>query len=375
MLYAASHDSHARSPLTYLGPSFTALIHENAAHISKLQMLLSAIPRHNPDRPICAYFLASLLLKRYKLFNQKDDIDKAILYLTDLLLSLPLSRLARGPTTIVALLILAHSLVMRSEVSKGSEDVIYAAKYFRYLRDSVYTPFADQHQQVTASLVETLAFQLEFKASDVVRTLEEMTVLTQELLTSDPSSDRTTRASACFARAAGKQLPELSPHLLKEIIECLRLAKMQNSELREAHFCISRCLYTRYSYNLNDKLDEVMSILDEIIASSSPGDEFLAECQKLVGFLAMLRSAPSHPEHSEEAIYRARAFLSSSSVEDPLYPAIDGLEASSSSDPLPAALDITWRTRPLQKLLDGICNFSIIDIEGAIELGRSLSFD
>ena len=57
--------------------------------------------------------------------------------------------------------------------------------------------------------------------------------------------------------------------------------------------------------------------MDELIASSSPGDEFLPKCQKFVAYLAMFRSRPSHPEDSEEAIYHARAFLASSSVEDP----------------------------------------------------------
>ena len=352
--------------------------------------MLPTLPRHHPLRPICACLLAFQLLKRYELLNQRDDIDKAILYLTDSLLSLPLSWLAQGPTVVDALLLLALSLGMRSEVSKEPEDVISAAKYLRFLRDSAYTPIAVQRQYVTACLVEMLAFQMELKASDAVQTLEEMTTLTQELLTSDPSSDHTTHASACFARAVGHTLPELSPNrLLNEIIKCLRLARMHKPELREVHFCLANCLYIRYRYTLNDGLDEAVSILDEIIASSSPGDKFLAECQKSVAHMVLLRSAiDSHPEHSEEAIYRARAFLSSSSAADTLYPTwthilehaaknrfenfgpIDGFEASSRSNPLPA--DVAQKTRPLDKLLNEIRNFSITGIEEAIELGRSI---
>ena len=352
--------------------------------------MLPTLPRYHPLRPICACLLAFQLLKRYELLNQRDDIDKAILYLTDSLLSLPLSWLAQGPTVVDALLLLALSLGMRSEVSKEPEDVISAAKYLRFLRDSAYTPIAVQRQYVTACLVEMLAFQMELKASDAVQTLEEMTTLTQELLTSDPSSDHTTHASACFARAVGHTLPELSPNrLLNEIIKCLRLARMHKPELREVHFCLANCLYIRYRYTLNDGLDEAVSILDEIIASSSPGDKFLAECQKSVAHMVLLRSAiDSHPEHSEEAIYRARAFLSSSSAADTLYPtwthilehaaknrfenfgSIDGFEASSRSNPLPA--DVAQKTRPLDKLLNEIRNFSITGIEEAIELGRSI---
>ena len=221
-----------------------------------------------------------------------------------------------------------------------------------------------------------------------------MTALTQELLTSDPSSAPTTHTSACFARAAVKQLRELSPDILNKIIECLRLARMQNSEFQEVPYALARCLYARSYHTPNDELDEAVSILDETIASCSPGDEFLPICQKFVAHLAILRSIANHPEHSEEAIYRARAFLASSSVDDPFYPTwtqvlehaakkrfenfgpIDGLEASSSSDPLlPDPVDVALKKRPMYDLLDGIRNFSITDIEGAIELGRSLSSD
>ena len=281
---------------------------------------------------------------------------------------------------------LALLLKTRSSVLKKPEDAIYAAKYLRYLRGPAHTLFASRRQKITVSLVEALALQMELKPSDVLeQTLEEMTALTQELLTLDPSSDLTTRASAFFAGAAATKLLELSPDLLNKIIECLRLARMHKPELQEVPYFLSRGLYIRYSYTLNDELDEVVSILDETIASSPPGYKFLY--QKFVAHLAMFRG-PSQPEHSEEAIYRARAFLASSSVEDPLYSTwskvledaaknrfksvgpIDGLEASSassSSDPLLAdPVYVAWKTSPLQELLHGISNFSITDIEGAI---------
>ena len=368
-----------------MGPSFTGPIHEIAANISQGRLLLSALPRHYPDRPTFAFSLAELFLERNELLNQKDDIDKAILYLTDSLLSPPLSWLAHGSEIIVALSLLARTLSTRSVVSNEPEDAIHAAKYLRFLRDSAYTPSADHRQKVTACLVLTLSLLMDSKASDVVQTLEEMTALTQELLTSNPS---TTGAIACFARAVANKVNELSLDLLNEIIECLRLARVHKPELGLVHYSLARCLHVRYGYTLNDELDEAVSILDEIIASSSPGDKFLPEYQKFAAHLAAMRSIPSHPEHSEEAIYRARAFLASSSVEDPLYHVwskilegaakerfknfgpIDGLEASSSSDPL-----LPDNLRPLYKLCNEIRNFSVTDIEGAIKLGRSLSSD
>ena len=284
---------------------------------------------------------------------------------------------------------LAHSLFERSRVSKepDSEGAISAAKYLRHLRDPAHPPF--ERQKVTALLVATLELQMSLKASDVVQTLEEMTALTKELLTSDPSSDLTTYASASFATTIRRKYPELSPdRLLDEIIECLRLARSHKPELREVHFFLAICLYIRYRYTLNDELDEVVAIVDEMIASSSPGDEFLTECREFLPNLTMMRSR--QPENSEEAIYRARAFLSSSSVEDPLYPTwctvlenaamirlenfgpIDGIEASF-NNPLPPFLGVTRQMRPFEGLLDRIRNNNnITDIKEAIELGRSI---
>ena len=386
--------------------SFTAPIHEIDAHISECKQGLLALDRYHPLRTIGTFLLAFWLGKRYKLLNQKDDIDKAILHSTESILSSklssPLSLLEHGPVIIYALFSLALSFYERSRRSKEPEDAIYAAKYFRYLRNPAHIPFAFQRQQVTASLVETLALQMELKASDFAQTLEEMRTLTQELLISDPSNNCATSASACFARAVGHKLYEPSPdRQLDEIIECLRLARTHKPELREVPFFLAKCLYTRYRYTMNDELEEIASIVDELIASSSPGDEFLAECQEFVPRLAMIRSIVDNPpESSEEAIYRARAFLASSpSAEDPLYPAwslvlehaaknrfrnfgpIDDPEASSSGDPpllsraIPA--DITKKTQTISGLLNGIRNNSIADIEEAIESARSIlaSFD
>ena len=378
-----------------MGPSFTGPIHEIAADISQTQLWLSALPRYHSLRPIYASLLGFRLLERYQLLNQKDDIDKAILCLTVSLLFSPISWLAQGPMVFKVLYDLARSLFERSRVSKKPEDAIYAAKYLRYLRDPAHTAFAFQHQPVTALLVRTLALQMESEARDVVQTLEEMTALIHDLLTSNPPNDYTTSASACFTRAVGRKLPQLSPdRLLNEIIECLRLAWIQKPELRGVPFILAKCLFTRYVYTLNHDIDEVVSIVDEMIDSSSPGDEFLAECQALVPTLAMIRLIMDRrPETSEEAIYRFRTFSSSST--EALFPTwayvlehavknrfeyfgpIDGLEIPFSSEPLlvppwPVPADITQKTSPLDKLFDGIRNIKKTDIEEAIELGRSI---
>ena len=363
----------------------SGLIREIAADISQSQLWLSALPRYHSLRPVYASLLGLRLLDRFVLSNQKDDINKAILYFTESLLFPPISWPAHGLMILKVLSYLALSLFERSRVFKKSEDVICVAKYLRYLRGPAYTPLAIDRKVVSALLVETLEMQMLLKASDGVQTLQEMTAITHELLTSDPPSDHTTSASACFARAVGRKLHELSPdRLLNDIMECLRLARVHKPELREVPFFLAKCLFTRYIYTLGNELDEIVSIVDEMIASSSPGDVFLAECQEFVPTLAMIRLMDRRPETSEEAIYRACSFLASSSVEDPLYLVwsqvlenaakkrfenfgpIDGLGVP----PWPVPADITQQKRPLSKLLEGIRNNNVTNIDEAVKLGR-----
>ena len=378
------------------GPSFTGPILEIADDISDFQLRVSSLPRHHPLRPVYNITLSDRLLERYQLLGQKDDLEKSILYLTESLFFPPLSWILFGQMIHKALFFLALSLFQRSKLAEEPKDAICAAKYFRYMQDPAHTSFAYLRQDVTALLVETLGFQMYLKASDVEHTFDEMTALTQELLTSDPSSDLTTHAVVCFTRAVGHKIPTEAPdRVLNEVIKCLRLAKMHKPELRDIPYVLAICLFARYYHTLNDdELDEAVSTLDETIASSSPGDEYLPKCQRFAAVLAKLRSVQNQPEQSEETIYRARAFLASSSVEDPLNPTwshvleeaartrfrnfgpIDGLEASSSNDPPPAdPFEEERKMRPLQELLYRICDFSITDIEEAIKLGRSLSSD
>ena len=378
-----------------MGPSFTGSIHEIDARISQSRLLLSTLPRGHSLRPIGVSILGIRLLARYCQSKQQDDLDKSILHLTESLLFSPLSWLPFGPMILDVLYYLSHSLSERSSASEEPEGAIYATKYLRHLRGLAHTPLIPR-QQVTASLVETLELQMELKASDEAQTLEEMTALTQELLASDPSSDATTHAITCLARSTnghiGARLLSLSLDLLGEITECLRLARMHKPDLREVHFALAQCLPFLYLYTLNDELlEEAGSIMDKLIASISPGDECLARYQRFVPRLVGVRSmADSHAENTEEAIYRARDFLSSSSVEDPLYPTwsqvlklaansrlenfgpIDDLKASSSSDPLFNLPSDVAQGTLLEELLDGICNNSATDIEGAIEVGRSI---
>src|SRR6266702_2493776 len=308
---------------------FTGPIHEIDARITLYQRRLSTSSRSDPSRPVFVLFLAMTRLKRHMLSSQREDLEKSILRFTESIL-LPLrSRLdPHGLLILQALFLLSLALVMRSTLSKQSEDAIYAAKYLRHLRDQPHQAFGFPRHQVTTLLVGALAFQAELEAGNVMQNIEEMAVLCHELFTSGASDGDTTRSITLFSRVVSSKIRLGVPNQpLDRPIECLRATRKHKPDLRAARFALAHSLGCRYCTTLvNDDYEEAASVLDEIITSSSPGDsedEFVAQAQRFVTALAMTRSkAHQNPEYSEEAIYRARAFLASSSVEGPFRSAI-----------------------------------------------------
>ena len=347
-------------------------------------------------------------LQRHTLSNQKEDLDKAILYFTKSILFPPRSWLAHGPMILEALFLLALALVKRLVVSKLPEDVICAAQYVRHLRDQ---PFGFPRHAITTMLMDVLASQVELETGDVVEDIDEMAVLCHELLTSEPdvSEDDTTHSvtliSGLILSKVQLWLPDRPMH---QVIKCLREARIHKPDLRQAHFALAVSLSVHYYVTfMDDDYEKAASVLDEIITSNSPGDsqdEFVAKARWFVTILATTRSVTHEvPEYLEEAIYRTRAFHASSPVnfhpditfdlEDTAnqrfryFGSIDGPQASSSNIPLsqPApevskyeGNDLFRRIDENMKLLGGLLsqiqNNDIIEIDEAIKKGRFILF-
>ncbi|KAI9451568.1 hypothetical protein BJY52DRAFT_97396 [Lactarius psammicola] len=305
------------------GSLFTGPIDEIDSFITRSQEFLSGSPRSHPIRLTCVYNLAAVRLDRYALSNEVDDLDKSIFHLTESILLPPRSWLEHGPKILHALLLLASALSKRSNVSEQPQDAIFAAKYLRYLLDQPRDAFGAPRRLVTTMLVDSLAFQVNLGAGDVMQNIGEMAVLCRELLTSDASDGDadTSRSITLFSRAVSSKVrPWVPDQPLDQVIDCLRLARMHKPELRDAHFALAFCLGIRYCMTfVNEDYEEAASMMDEIITSSPLGDsqdKFVARVQRMVTGLAMVRSKTHQtPEYSEEAIYRARAFLSSSPEE------------------------------------------------------------
>ena len=303
---------------------FTGSIHDIDSSITQLHDLLSIFPLSDPGRFQPLFSLARKRYFRYGQLNQREDLDKEIVHLTELILLSPLSLLQRGKNILVALFHLAYALFLRSKVSKQREGAVCATKYFSHLRDHPHEIPSIPRRQVTAYLVNSLALQVELEAGNVMQNIREMAVLSRELLET-PDVDATPFITLIHSVVRSKIRPTVPGQPLDELIEFSRAARKHRPDLLEGHMTFAISLVFRYSITCaNRDYEEAVSILDDIIAYRSTGnsqDEFVAKARatatSLVTMLAGLRSMIyQSPENVEEAIYRTRTCVSSPSVNE-----------------------------------------------------------
>ncbi|KAH8978738.1 CHAT domain-containing protein [Lactarius hatsudake] len=383
-------------------------VHEIDSSIVDCQQILAIIPLSDPLRISYLLFLASRKLLRHTQSNQKEDLDKSIFHSIESILLAPHLWLECKSLIFPAVLILANALLARSIASNQPEDAIFATKYLRHLRDQPHATLGFPRHAVTTLLLSALAFLVKLEDSNVVQNIEEMTVLFHELLTSDASEGEVTPSSTLLAGIyySYSHLWTLDQPLT-QVIECLRLAKMRKPEPRLVQSNLAFCLCVRYSMtHVNDDYEEAASIIDELIASSSPGDlqdERVAIVQEFVAALAMLRSMIHRtPEYSEEAMYRASVIISSDPVGHHFRPWLNSYWESIAEDrfgyfgpieghetrprmsqPKPVAyigdsvhgaevVRMVENIELLEGLLSGIRNNDITNIDEALELGRTI---
>ena len=260
------------------------------------------------------------------LSNQKEDLDKSIIYLTKSILFPSQSWQVYGTMIHSIFSFLAFALVKHSRVKRLPEGAVHAAIYLRHLRDQPHQLFRTLHHNITRSLIDALVCQVELESGNVMAILAEMADLCRELLTSDAPNDHITMHFAFFLVVLLSNLKVTYPEVLDsdqpvdQFIECLRAARERQLMQNEARLALVCCLYIRYCRTfMNDDYEEATSILDEVTASSSAEDGFAAQAQILVTMLASLRSAShSTPEYSEEATCRIRELLGSPFLKESL---------------------------------------------------------
>ena len=228
------------------------------------------------------FSLAAKRLDRHKLSDQREDLDKAIVHYTELILLSPLSWLQRSPNILDTFFLLACSNFSRSLVYKQPEDVICATKCLSHLRVQPHEILSIPRHKITAFLVDTLALQVMLEAGNAMQNIREMAVLSRELLeTSDV--DATQFINLIHTSVFSKIRLAVPDQPLDELIEFSRVATKHRPDLLKGHITFAISLACRYTITcVNDDYEEAASILDNIITYRSPGnsqDEFVAKVQ------------------------------------------------------------------------------------------------
>ncbi|KAH9053737.1 CHAT domain-containing protein [Lactarius vividus] len=269
--------------------------------------------------------LAGLLSNKFVHSNEKDDLDECIVYLTEAILLPHLPSDPPGDSIVRMLFELASVLLSRSQESEQPEDVQSSVIYFRYLRDhfeSIET-FDIPRSEFSTYFVVTLAHQVELGIGDAMQDIEEMTALCRELLSSDISKDYPAEAIMSFSGAIITEFDKKNAkEPPQEVIEVLRMATtIPQPDLDVVSFALARCLCTRFQMTFaTDDYEEVMPILDRIIASHSPGECLNTMQDKAIWMIVSLVLARTttypNPEDLENSLYRLRALLTNPSLED-----------------------------------------------------------
>ena len=314
---------------------------------------------------------------------------------------------------------LASILLRRSQESEQPEDVQSTVIYFRYLRDH-FKPVEvvdTSRAEFATYLVVALSLQVELEIGDAIQDIEEMAVLCRDLLNPDISEDYPMQAIMPFSGAVITEFDKKNTEgPSQEVIEVLRKAMIAQPDLDLVSFALARCLCTRFQMTfLIDDYEEVMPMLDRIIASHSPGDGLNTFQDKAIWMIISLvlgrTNTYPNPEDLENPIYRLRSLLSITFLEDSHRSAITELlrsyerkrsqyfgvtgslveshsgdpnvVASPSSSQRPATFK--WGTTEsnedaeeeridrLHELLAAIRNNEVSNIEEAVEYGRTLS--
>jgi CHAT domain-containing protein len=289
---------------------------DSRSRITEYKQHLSTLSRTDHRRSLSALALALEQYERFKLSNQREDIDGAIVHLTESIHLLPLSSKLNSPAMTDTLSYFARQLLQRSEATKQPENVVSTAKFLFQTRDRLHQiPSASRHRdRLTEFLVHILALQVALEAGNVMQNVREMAVLSRELLTLDTSDINTSRLICLlYEVTVSKRCRGVSGQPLDELIECLRVTMKRRPDLLQSRAAFAICLGHRYRITgMDDDCEVALPILDEIGNSQ---DKYIAGfATGLAAALAMIRSEIHWtPEYLEEGMYRTRTWLSSSS--------------------------------------------------------------
>jgi tetratricopeptide (TPR) repeat protein len=276
--------------------------------------LLEWSSRSDPNHQTLLCQLAALWSQRWGSSNQKSDLDKAITHLTGAIL-LPPTRDA-----VLASFHLAALLLSRFSVYRQPDDLKSSIKYFRFLRVNFHSLEAFYVPQTSgdpsSSLFHALAYNLDLNPGDMVQDLEEMLALIPEFITADILTFHRKHAVGAFSDvvAATKMFCRMDMQLVaNRTIQALREASVLNPDLAISD-ALASCLAARFKtmLEMND-YEEAIAIADRIVATRSPGNSptrIQINAMMLTSSLLVSRcNSFSRPEYLEDALHRIRTFV------------------------------------------------------------------
>jgi len=285
--------------------------------ISFFGNLLSLLPRSDPRRRKCLYILGWARHLRHESSGQDEDLDQSILRLTEaILLPFPGSGIFR--VYIVEILFrLASALSRRSQRSKRVDDADFAIKCLYCLRGQALDKYGIQRNEVTMSLIETLAIRAISGSNDGMQDIEDMIAISGELLDLDIPEKSAFRifgslTSAIYGRGNGNR------RLLDHCINRLREARIRRQNSPPAlSLALAWSLVLRFVGAPNDDdLEEGTTITNTFRASLSPENSLDGwqplSLQMTFLFANVRASWYEKLEYAEEAISLIHTLLRSS---------------------------------------------------------------
>ena len=285
--------------------------------IPKYHSLLRSSPRSDPNRPFYLLQFGALRSQRHALSNQKSDLDKAITHLTEAVL------LPQTQNIVFVFFHLAALLLLRFILSRQPDDVKSSLKYFHFLRIKFHSLEAfdipQDNDDLSSLLLEALSVNSLFTPGDMVQDFEEMVALISEVVTADTLTYRQKKAMGIFSEVVVDFNTTLfrredTQQIANRAIQVLREATVLNPDLHIS-FALAFCLIARFQKTLvmND-YEEAIAIFDKIVATCTPGNSpTRMQRRAMLGTSALLVSRldfSARPEYLEYAIHRIRTLIS-----------------------------------------------------------------
>ena len=293
--------------------------------ITRTQNALSLFPRSDHSHADCTNILARARFLRFQHLEQKEDLDKSILHITEAILLPTFPNSGRPSYYVVELLFfLTRALLQRSQVFGQPEDLKCTIKYLQHLHKLPLESLGMSTIDVTTKLTQALADQVRMEAGHGTQNIAEIVVLCRELLPISTDSGFPYGAFLSLKQALNGEIKR-GQHiqLLDDVIECIRDAGKLCPPDSYYHFqfFLAQELFTRAVVTPSTGyFDDPIAILERIIDPNRPGEcpnSILNEAPRLLAMLVYSRSAIfPNPEYSEVAISRIRALLQLSFIDE-----------------------------------------------------------